>query len=831
MRQITNLLTAIAVLAGALFAGSCGEGVPWLAPLSPAFLEYRAKGPPAEPRLTADSGHALGYIPSPLPAEKHQRLLRPAGSPTDPAYDMRDPDGDGDPGDSLLTPVRNQGGCGACWTFATYGALESHLVQTFSDARDFSEDNLKHLHGFDAGPCDGGNVEMSTAYHARYQGPISEAEDPYDQAVDSAHCTDCDPVRYVDNAVFLPTRSHTGDNDHIKQAVITYGGVYTSFYYQAASYNSSDFTYYYDDPDHSFNDSNHAVVIVGWDDDKYVADAPEGSRYGAFIVRNSWGTGWGEDGYFYVSYHDESFGFTTLAYFDDWAESAFSFDTVYAYDDLGRTGAVGYGTSVAWGANWFVPAQDERLTAVGFYAMDSPTGYEIYIYEEFDGSSFSDLQATRTGSVPHPGWYTVELDTAVDLLQGDGFGVVIKFTTDDYGYPVPLETDIPGYSSGATASPGQSYFSSGGTSWTDVTSVGGWEDYNVCIKAFCSDPPIPLPAAEAYGRILGGDQTHVNQVNYSFAGTAGDVTLYYQAWDVDFTDEVEILVNGEPVGYAPTTLNASWGSTQAIFLPDDWVNDSSVNLLTFVNTYNPPNTFWWGIRSLVLEEDLVPLPASEGCGRILGGDQSHTNEVNYSYDGMAGDVTMYYQAWDVDFTDEVEILVNGESVGHAPITVNASWGATESIVLPDSYVYDSSLNILTFTNAYNPPNTFWWGVRGVVLADTVIPLPASEGYGRISGGDQTHVNEVNYSFGGTDGDVTVNYEAWDVDFTTEVEILINGEPVGYAGTTANNSWGSNEGILLPDSYVYDASLNLLTFTNTYNPPNTYWWGVRNVTVP
>ena len=109
-----------------------------------------------------------------------------------------------------------------------------------------------------------------------------------------------------------------------------------------------------------------------------------------------------------------------------------------------------------------------------------------------------------------------------------------------------------------------------------------------------------MPASEGYGRISGGDQTHINEVNYSFEGMAGDVTLYYQVWDVDFSDEVEILVNGESVGFAPTTPNDSWGSTQAIVLPDGYVNDSSVNLLTFSNTYNPPKTYWWGVRNVSL---------------------------------------------------------------------------------------------------------------------------------------------------------------------------------------------------------------------------------------
>ena len=448
MPRIQRTLTAALVVSWAFLAISCGNEEPWLAPLNPAFVEYTAEEAPQLVRAT-DEGFRFGYIPSPIPQEIHVPRMRLAVSPTDTKYDMRDPDGDGDDSDSLLTAVRSQGGCGACWAFATYGALESHVKQTLGMVQDYSEDNLKHLAGFDWGPCDGGNLDMSTAYLSRSSGPISETDDPYDQSDTSDYCTDCDPVRYVDNVVWLPTRSAVTDNAYIKEALVQYGGLHTSYYHSDTYYHGSpNYTYYYS----GSSPTNHAVVIVGWDDDKEVAGAPDD---GAFIVRNSWGSWWGDDGYFYVSYYDQRFAFQSLGYFDETLESAFSFDTVYYYDELGRTSYMGYGSTVAWGANWFVPGQDESLEAVGFYANDSPTQYEIYIYEEFNGSSFSDLQATKTGSVSHPGWYTVQLDTPVDLLEGDGFGVVIKFTNDDHIYPVPLEANVGGYSSAASANPGK----------------------------------------------------------------------------------------------------------------------------------------------------------------------------------------------------------------------------------------------------------------------------------------------------------------------------------------------------------------------------------------
>ena len=109
---------------------------------------------------------------------------------------------------------------------------------------------------------------------------------------------------------------------------------------------------------------------------------------------------------------------------------------------------------------------------------------------------------------------------------------------------------------------------------------------------------IPLPSADAYGNIKGGDQSHIDEVNYSFSGLSGDVVLYYEAWDVDFADEVEILVNGTHVGYAPTTANDSWGGMQTIIVPDALVNDSSDNYLSFNNTSNPPKQWYWGVRDV-----------------------------------------------------------------------------------------------------------------------------------------------------------------------------------------------------------------------------------------
>jgi photosystem II stability/assembly factor-like uncharacterized protein len=366
--------------------------------------------------------------------------------------------------------------------------------------------------------------------------------------------------------------------------------------------------------------------------------------------------------------------------------------------------------------------------------------------------------------------------------------------------------------------------------WWGVRGVGVY-DHGDCI---------PLPDAGAYGRISGGDLSHVEEVKYLFEGTSGDVTIVYEVWDVDFSDEVEILVNGVHIGYADVTENVSWGEPKSVVLPDADVFDGQVNTLTFNNTYNPPKTYWWGVRNVLILAaqdcaDCIPLPDTGDYGRISGGDVSHVEEVNYSFQGAAGAVTFVYEVWDVDFGDEVEILINGVRVAYADTTPNVSWSGVRSIVLPDALVLDADENVLTFNNTYNPPKTYWWGVGGVSILEArdcpdCIPLPDTGDYGRISGGDTSHVQEVNYSFGGVPGDVTIAYEVWDMDFADEVEILVNGISVGYAEVTPNVTWSETRFLVLPDGLVFDSDENVLTFNNTYNPPKTYWWGVGNVVI-
>ena len=187
----------------------------------------------------------------------------------------------------------------------------------------------------------------------------------------------------------------------------------------------------------------------------------------------------GESGYFYVSYYDTVLGRTSYAATFESAQSAANYDTVYQYDPLGDVNDFGGndGSTTLWGANRFTAGATSILKAVGFYVEAPNTAYEVW-----EGPSTASLTKITQGTLPQMGFHTVTLPTGPALTSGVAFVVAVKLTTPGHDYPLAIEYPVAGYSSAATASPGQSYFSSDGTTWTDLTTVK--DNANVCLKAY-----------------------------------------------------------------------------------------------------------------------------------------------------------------------------------------------------------------------------------------------------------------------------------------------------------------------------------------------------------
>jgi C1A family cysteine protease len=382
-----------------------------------------------------------------------------------------------------VTPVRSQEQHGTCWIMAATGSLESSVLRLEGIARDFSENNLAN-HMASRLDYEGyAPSELAAAYYARWEGPVYEKSDPYPGPGRSPDFLRA--VRHVQEVLFLPQRAPgVQDNAAVKWAVSTYGGVDAAIDFdtepKSAFWNPETNAYY----NGARADLDHHVLCVGWDDAYPAGDfvtRPPGD--GAFLMKNSWGTGWGDRGYFWLSYYDVSFG-KTLAVFDG-VEPVKDHDAVYQYDALGRSGWTRDGdTGSAWFANRFTCAGTGDVTAVSFYTPVPGASYEVRVAGTLQG--IGGAAPAASGTIPVAGYHTVDLQQPARVTAGGGFVVAVRVTTPGWYDPVPVEA--PSQYIAPRARAGQSYVSADGAAWTDLTLKKGLSQANVCLKAFVDDP-------------------------------------------------------------------------------------------------------------------------------------------------------------------------------------------------------------------------------------------------------------------------------------------------------------------------------------------------------
>ena len=374
--------------------------------------------------------------------------------------------------DYTLTPVKDQGTEGNCWAFTTMAVLESCIVKAANVTLDLSEANLKNImalfsdYGYKILTNDGGFPDLAFGYLASWLGPIYEKDDFY--SINDYLSPLLNTTAHIQNIVLLNRESYT-DNDAIKNAILRYGAVGTSMYFDYDYLKSA--SYYYNGPENS----SHSVTIVGWDDNysrHNFRTPPMGD--GAWIVRNSWGPSWGNDGYFYVSYYDSKFAEVNEA-------TSYTFilnDTVplnrnYQYE-ITYTSQVtpDNESNGACYKNIFVSQGKENLAAVSTYFIDG-CDYNVSIY-------INDTFVTSKAGNSDRGYSTIYLANMVGLTNGDVVTVEFNCTNFKNGVGV-IPCSAKSLNANLYLMPGVSYYWNG-FKWIDFYSI----DAVGCIKMFTS---------------------------------------------------------------------------------------------------------------------------------------------------------------------------------------------------------------------------------------------------------------------------------------------------------------------------------------------------------
>ena len=421
--------------------------------------------------------------------------------------------------EDIVGAIRQQTPYGTCWTFSTTASLESSINRqrqaaglgpverlserylawlTYAKPLDGSGDGYYYnsidptkindkgfLAVYDAGDDDYEPVTTLVRYGEQYNKTVPYAAGPKDLSMAGVTSLSGNGVALHDQFNLQPKGSDTANpyagisinqaRDYTKQLLQTYGVLRVDYCVTGANaeerVNRNICVTNYVEP-------NHAVSLVGWDDNYTMTTSDGKTHTGAWLMRNSWGADAGDKGYFYISYDDATV--TNASFYNaetDWgrytavdtvAPGAWNISATSLPWPLAQTGSYKTASKLTSGGSQF-------LKAVGIFVPADSMSYKIEVSLKGDTPANTTTIYTKSGTfgqdgtAMYKGYRTVDFDKYVYLPNTQKYFVTVTLTgKDGETYLVPVT-----YEEGKTMAAGTSYiYDSKAGAWVDVQTVG-----------------------------------------------------------------------------------------------------------------------------------------------------------------------------------------------------------------------------------------------------------------------------------------------------------------------------------------------------------------------
>lgn len=505
-------------------------------------IEHALQADTTQGNVTEDE-HGLGLNQNGMlevkPSNKESNFKLRQNSNNIPAfYDLRNVNNV-----DYITDIKDQGNYSTCWAFSSLSSAESNLIKNYgiNAKKIFSPYHLAYFNyyynkslldplgnrkdkfgnlfrGISSAGNEitnknynylniGGNEQMATFTLANGKGFVSEEDYKYEDAKPNAKLDNDKAFENcgynLENSIWVaPSESAT-----IKENIIKYGAASTGVYYSNNNL-SGNYAYYYNGD----STPNHSVDIIGWDDnyskDNFNNDNKP-NKNGAWLVKNSWGTNWGNQGYFWVSYQDASFlNKFNAVYFFDIKQNTDS-GKIYQYDGCSGIANLVSDENIEAANVFYSDSSMQKLDSVSFAVFKPNTSVEINIYTNLADKTFPE-SGTLANEEPikaqynNEGYYTLNLKNSISIDKNSWFAITIKQSFENNNstkYSIPIVSDSNEESMIhyiTNSNEGESYLKED-NNWVDFAKNANLKKSNAILKAHTVDVDVYLITIKSNG--------------------------------------------------------------------------------------------------------------------------------------------------------------------------------------------------------------------------------------------------------------------------------------------------------------------------------------------